>query len=782
MDHNNIHRRDFLKAAPLAAGVLAYGIQTPAAAPSRSEPGEPRIGDAAYKPIAEYPIRPKRFSEVTLKDSFWKPKISTNAEVTIPFEVQKLGESGRGFGANVLEAAINSLQTHPDARLQAQVEERMQTLARAAQQSQGNGGFEVAAAWYHATGKRELIEPAIKSAERLYEDFKQNNPPFSGGERDAINCLQLYRVTHDKKHLDLAKHYLDIRGLENSLNRSRHNQSYKPVLEQSEAVGHAVNGATLMVSLADVGVFTGLRRYFDAANRMWLDAVTRKLYITGGVGSTGNEGFGEPYSLPNISAYAETCAVLMFMTLSHRMFLATGDSKYIDVLERGMYNNAVDGVSVAGKQFFYVNRLASAGDGRDHRWERASLECCPPNLVRFLSSMPGYIYAQDSRDAIYVNLYVSSEASFKIKGKAVSLSVASELPWAGETAIAVNTTEPVRGTIKLRVPGWARNQPVPGNLYSYADRVERPVRVTVNGKNVATAADRLGYITLDRIWNEGDVVELELAVEPRKVVAHSKVKENRGRIAVERGPIVYCAEWPDCEDGKVLNLLVEPGTALKPAFDPNFYNGVTVINTVARSVTQPTAPAKPVKLIPYYLWANRGAGEMNVWLSSEEYALGDTGPAGGLIFYVNPNYATDGWRYLEAAPFDQSAGAKWGCFRTAIAGARGTAVGTGRQNTLDLLAACAEPTSAAALCANLNLNGVRGWFLPSRDELALMYKNLKASGADDFGTRGVADNVQYWASSQQTTDMAHHIDFADLGRQHYDDKDFPRRVRAIRAF
>ena len=199
------------------------------------------------------------------------------------------------------------------------------------------------------TGRRDLLDPAITAADALYADFVARNPPFSGGERDAINCVQLYRVTHDKKHLDLAKHYLDIRGLENSVNRSRHNQSYKPVLEQREAVGHAVNCVTLMVSLADVGVLTGLKEYFTAAERMWADAVERKMYITGGVGTTGNEGFGEPYSLPNISAYAETCAVLMFITLNHRLFLATGDSKYIDVMERGMYNNALSGVVGVGQ-------------------------------------------------------------------------------------------------------------------------------------------------------------------------------------------------------------------------------------------------------------------------------------------------------------------------------------------------------------------------------------------------------------------------------------------------
>jgi hypothetical protein len=263
----------------------------------------------------------------------------------------------------VLEAAILSLRTHPNPRLQALVDARIQEIA--ATEPRGNGDFEVAATYYAATGRADLIERAKKSADALYDDFRANNPPFSGGERDAINCIQLYRATHDKKHLDLAKHYLDIRGLDNSVNRSRHNQSYKPVLEQSEAVGHAVNCVSLMVSLADVGVLTGITAYLDAAKRMWLDAVERKMYVTGGVGSTGNEGFGEPYSLPNISAYAETCAVLMFITLNHRLFLATGDAKYIDVMERGMYNNAIDGVSSSGNRFFYVNRLASAGDGRD---------------------------------------------------------------------------------------------------------------------------------------------------------------------------------------------------------------------------------------------------------------------------------------------------------------------------------------------------------------------------------------------------------------------------------
>src|SRR5580765_5201719 len=446
-----VARREFLNTASAAAGAFAYAAGHPLTEAQAPRPADTRLSGTPYTPIPDYPIRPVRHSAVTLTDTFWQPKVATNATVTIPFEVQKLTENGRTLSGNVLEAAILSLEVRPDPVLQAQVDAAVQAML--ARPGGGNNGFEVAAAWFLATGKRDLVDRAIAAADALYEDFRVNDPPFSGGERDAINCLQLYRVTHDKKHLDLAKHYLDIRGRADSVNRSRHNQSYRPVLEQREAVGHAVNCTSLMVSLADVGVLTGVDAYLDAARRMWLDVVERKMYVTGGVGVTGNEGFGEPYSLPNLSAYSETCAVLMFITLNHRMFLATGDSRYIDVMERGMYNNAIAGVSASGNRFFYVNRLASAGDGRDLRWEKASLECCPPNMVRFLAAMPNYIYAQDPKDAIYVNLYLSSETSFGVAGKPLGLSVKSEMPWGGKSEIHVSAKEDVKGTIKLRIPG-----------------------------------------------------------------------------------------------------------------------------------------------------------------------------------------------------------------------------------------------------------------------------------------------------------------------------------------
>lgn len=785
-----VNRRKFLKTASATMGMLACGSEASIAASVEEHHG-PAIPAASavglsgtrYSPT-DYPIRPKEFTEVTLKDTFWLPKIKTNAQVTIPFEIQKFHERERPIVNNVVQGAIYSLQTYPDDAVQAEVNAAVKKIAEteAARPSIRNDFFEVAVAYYTATGKKDLLDLATARADRIYAVFEKDNPPFSGGERDAINCIQLYKATHDTRYLDMAKHYLDIRGQENSVNRSRHNQSYKPVLEQSEAVGHAVNDVTLMVSLVEVGMLTGLKEYFDAAERIWNDVVQRKLYITGGVGSTGNEGFGQAYSLPNLSAYCETCAAAMFSTFNHKMFLATGNGKYIDVMERTMYNNLTDGVSASGNHFFYVNRLASVGTGRDVRWERASLECCPPNLVRFMASMPGYVYAQSGNN-LYVNLYISSETTFKVGGEEISLSVDSEMPWGGKSTINVTKGVGLKATLKLRIPGWLQNRPVPSDLYSFMNESDAQPAISVNGTPAKISMDALGYVSFDRVWKQGDTVEINFPLEVRRVVANPKVRENRGRMAVERGPIVFCAEWPDYEGGHILTLLVPPESELKPSVEQSFYGGVIILHGQAKQISMPSSEFHPLKLIPYYLWANRGAGEMTVWLSKEDYKIGDVGPAGGTIFYCNKNYAKDGWRFLEAAPFDQSAGAPWGSFRIPFPGAYGTAVGTGKQNTADILASCETSGIAANLCANFALHGTRDWFLPSDDELVLMYTNLAVTKLVDFGDSHVPDNYDYWSSSQVTTDMAHHRDFADDAvRGHYDDKDYPRRVRAIRSF
>jgi hypothetical protein len=379
-----------------------------------------------------------------------------------------------------------------------------------------------------------------------------------------------------------------------------------------------------------------------------------------------------------------------------------------------------------------------------------------------------------------VNLYVSSEAGFDMDGATLKLSVESGLPWSGRTRIAVSGT--ARGTIRLRIPGWARGEVVPGGLYAFAGPASARAAIAVNGAQVPATPDRLGYVALTRDWREGDTIELDFPMDARRVTADARVGDDRRRVAVTRGPIVYCAEWPDAPDRTVLDLVLPPEAPLTPRLDAKLLGGAVVIDTVAHHARDASGKAAPVTLIPYHLWANRGVGEMTSWLLTDDYQVGDTGPAGGMIFYQNPNAAKDGWRYLEAAPFDQSMGAKWGCFRHEIPGARGLAIGTGRQNTADMLADCSEMAGAAQLCTAFRLNGVDGWFLPSRDELAEMYKALCATGIGGFHKDGMVDNCQYWASSQHDADMAAHIDFADNGRLHGDDKDFPRRVRAIRAF
>ena len=748
-----------------------------------NKPASMELSGSEYPADANYSIQPIPFTEVTMTDDFWEPKMKINAEVTIPFVIQK-SSGGRYFINNAIQAAIYSLQNYPDPELQEQVDAYIQQMVTVLEEKKSftNSFFEVAVAYYEATGNRDLLDLAVKSAEKIYNLYKEKSPPFSGGERDAINFIELYRVTQEKKHLDMAKYYIDIRGLENSEGKSRHSQSHKPVLEQSEAVGHAVNCASLMVSLADVGTLTGIYDYFQAARRMWEDAVGSKFYITGGIGSTGNEGFGQPYSLPNISAYCETCAGIMFATFNHRMFLATGDSKYIDIMERSIYNNVIDGVSASGDRFFYVNRLASVGDGRDLRWEWASLPCCPPNLVRFLASMPGYMYAQKGEE-MYINLYASSETSFRVNEKVLHLSIESEMPWEGKSTITIYVPEEVKGTIKLRIPGWARNKPLPGELYSYLNHIKELTEISVNGSRIPGTVDESGYVSLNRIWEDGDRIEIEFPFTIRKVKAHPKVRADRGKMAVERGPLVYCVEWPDTEDGQVLELLFDAEKELISSFDEEFFGGAAILSGRARNISIPESTYKSVKLIPYHLWANRGAGEMSVWLSKREYKIGDMGPAGGLVFYVNPNYKTDGWRYLEAAPFDQSEGAPWGCFRMEIPGAKGTAIGTGLQNTLDMESGCTIPGTAADLCSNFTFNGFSDWFLPSVDELMQLYLNLKVMGIHDFGDSGIPDNFTFWSSTQRSADMAFHLDFADNGsRRHYDDKDFPRRVRAVRVF
>ncbi len=401
-------------------------------------------------------------------------------------------------------------------------------------------------------------------------------------------------------------------------------QAHLPILEQTEAVGHAVRAGYMYTGIADVAALTGDNEYIDAIDAIWDNVVSKKLYITGGIGSTGNgEAFGDNYELPNMSAYCETCAAIANVYWNYRLFLLHGESKYIDVLERTLYNGLLSGISLDGGGFFYPNPLESAG--QHHRRPWFGCACCPSNICRFIPSLPGYIYAVHDND-IYVNLFVGGDADIQVGGQKVRLTQTTDYPWNGDVAITVKKSATFG--MKVRIPGWALNEVVPSDLYEYADDVYPSYSVTVNGEEVSTELD-CGYVTINRKWKKGDKVELHLDMEPRLVHANKHVEEDRGRVAVECGPIVYCAEWADNPDLKVRNILMDEEPDLTVEYKDNYINDKYGVNVITANVKS-YAYAKDgtlqihdavLKMIPYYAWAHRGSGDMIVWIPQDPSAV-----------------------------------------------------------------------------------------------------------------------------------------------------------------
>jgi DUF1680 family protein len=626
----------------------------------------------------DYPIQPKPFSEVKIQDEFWAPRIKTNHEVTIPIAIAQSEETGRidnfkiagGMQEGefcsiypfddsdvfkIIEAASYSLQIFPDPKLEAQVDSLIEYMA-AAQEEDGYlytnrtiGGklhpwagsqrwelvhelshelynvghmYEAAAAHYQATGKRNLLDIAIKNADLLVEEFGPDGiQNYPGHEEVEIGLVKLYRVTKDERYLKLAQFFLDIRGQEGIGNPKKYDQSHIPVIEQREAVGHAVRGAYLWTGMADIAAITGNKDYMTAIDAIWHDVVDTKYFINGGIGATGSgEAFGDAYELPNMSAYCETCAGVGNAKWNHRMFLMSGDSKFIDVLERTMYNNIMDGVSLSGDRFFYPNPLASYGQHERQAWFGCA--CCPPNVARFLPEMPGYIYAQRA-SSIYVNLYVSSETSFVLPEGELHLQQQSGFPWAGDVSIIVKNNQTMPAEIKLRVPGYVQNRPVPSDLYAYPYAANGTFTVKVNGAELKYRIDEQGYISINRNWTNGDAIEIDFPMEIQVVETHPEVEADAGRIAVERGPILYCAEWADNPDDKVLSLIVDP----KQDFNlekTDQLGGIYQIKGTARQASRmldgsvTLSGERSLTLIPYHLWNNRGPGEMTVWMATNQ--------------------------------------------------------------------------------------------------------------------------------------------------------------------
>lgn len=624
-----------------------------------------------------YPINPVPFTSVKVTDDFWGQRLKASREVTIPLAFSKCEETGRyenfvkaahpsdtitvgGLSFDdtdvykTIEGASYLLQTYPDKRLENYIDSVLVIVA-AAQEPDGylytsrtmnpkhphewagskrwekvedlshefyNLGHMVegAIAHYQATGKRNFLDIAMKYADCVCREIgdKPGQVARVPGHQIAEMALaKLYLVTGDKKYLDQAKYFLDKRGY--TSRTDEYSQAHKPVVEQDEAVGHAVRAAYMYAGMADVAALTGDSAYIKAIDRIWDNIVGKKYYITGGIGATSNgEAFGKNYELPNMSAYCETCAAIGNVYVNHRLFLLHGDSKYYDVVERTLYNGLISGVALDGGAFFYPNPLESMGQHQRQPWFGCA--CCPSNIARFIPSLPGYVYAVKDNN-VYVNLYMSNNADLDVNGKQVALSQQTGYPWNGNIIVTVDKNKAGMFGLKLRVPGWVNNRPVPSDLYNYSDNKRLGYTVKVNGAPANGTVTPDGYYTIDRKWKKGDKVEVHFDMEPRTVKANSKVEADRGRIAVERGPIVYCAEFPD-NDFEVLSAFMNQNPQFTVTEKPDMLEGIVELTTDAQVLSyddKGRVVAKDVKLnmIPYYAWNHRGRGQMAVWLPQE---------------------------------------------------------------------------------------------------------------------------------------------------------------------
>lgn len=619
-----------------------------------------------------YPIDPVPFTSVKVTDSFWGQRLQASREVTIPLAFSKCEETGRyesfikaahpsdtykveGFSFDdtdvykTIEGASYSLQTYPDKKLQKYIDSILVIVA-GAQEPDGylytartmnpkhphnwagkerwvavenlshefyNLGHMVegAVAHYQATGKRNFLDIAIKYADCVCREIG-NGPEqkkyVPGHQIAEMALVKLYMVTGDKKYLDQAKFFLDTRGY--TSRKDAYSQAHKPVVEQDEAVGHAVRAVYMYSGMADVAAITGDSSYIKAIDKIWDNIVSKKIYITGGIGARhAGEAFGNNYELPNLSAYCETCAAIGNVYMNYRLFLLHGDAKYFDVLERTLYNGLISGVSLDGGSFFYPNPLSSSGKYSRKPWFGCA--CCPSNVSRFIPSLPGYVYAVKD-DQVYVNLFLSNKAELKVDKKKIILEQETDYPWKGDIRLKIAQGNQ-NFTMKLRIPGWVRGNVLPGDLYAYADNQKPVYRVSVNGQTVESDVNN-GYLSIARKWKKGDVVEVHFDMLPRIVKANPKVEADRGRVAVERGPIVYCAEWPD-NRFNIHSVLLNQHPQFKVTEKPELLYGINQLTTDAQALSYDMAGklvAKDVELtlIPYYAWAHRGEGDMEVWL------------------------------------------------------------------------------------------------------------------------------------------------------------------------
>ena len=600
------------------------------------------------------------FDRVTVTGGLWKERMDVNRKVSLPHVWGRCETSIKGNGDpskrldnfrkvaglmdggftgtyfndsdvyKIIEGTAYSLQNHPDAELEAYMDEVIDAIAgaqwedgylytfyslpRRPEQRWTNIGsmhelycaghlFEGAVAYYKATGKRKLLDVALKFADLICDTFgpgKKASPP--GHQEIELALMKLYDLTGNPRYMATAKFFIDQRGRSEGHGLyGTYSQDHVPFIEQEKGVGHSVRAGYLYCGAMDVASVNHDEAYANALFRIWDNVVNTKTYLTGGIGQPGGpEGFANDYELAN-SCYAETCSGIAFSMWNHRLHQMTGQSKYMDLVERTLLNNMLSSLSYEGDKHYYTNPLTTNGRSR-WEWPGHDCACCPSNLVRVIASIGGTAYTQ-SYDTIHVNMYMQGQARISLPGHDVTLTQTTQYPWDGDIRIKVAPDREGAFKIKVRVPGWARHMPMPGNLYRYLDESHDVFTLAVNGQ--ADAADvQDGCVTLDRTWNAGDEIRLSLPMPVRRVIAHPKATADKGLVAIERGPILYCAEFKD-NDLDVARLKVTDDLVFKATFEPDFLGG---------AVTLTSGETPRLKLIPYYLYANRGEGWMRVWM------------------------------------------------------------------------------------------------------------------------------------------------------------------------
>ncbi|HVD92631.1 MAG TPA: beta-L-arabinofuranosidase domain-containing protein [Vicinamibacterales bacterium] len=619
----------------------------------------------------DYPITPVPASQVTLTGGFWAPRLDTNRRVTIPHimrENETTGRvdnfrkaahqvdgayTGRRFNDTdvykILEAASLSLKAKPDPALEKKVDDLIALIA-AAQEPDGylfpartidpknpapgvgperwalengshelyNAGhlYEAAVAHFASTGKRTLLDVAVRNADLVAATFGPNGRhAVPGHEEIEVGLVKLFRVTGDRKYLDTAKFFIDERGkphpdMQNypdgpfaMYNERPYKQDQEPFVDQTRAVGHAVRAVYLYMGAADVSALTSDKAYGAALDRLWEDMASKRMYLTGGIGARGTtESFGEDYELPNRRAYTETCASVGSLLWGHRMFLLRGDAKYLDVLEQVLYNGYLSGVSLSGDRFFYQNPLESAG--RTDRSAYFDVACCPANLARAMEQIPGLLYSTRGSD-LFVNLYAASTASIATPAGPLRVKEATRYPWDGVVSLTIDVDKPRAFAVNLRAPSWmaTTGAAVPGDLYRFADKSTLAARLTVNGRPAPLKLSK-GFVTVSRTWKKGDVVRLDMPMPVRRIVADARVSDDVGKVAIQRGPIVYALEGID-NGGTALDKTLT-NAPMSHEYRPTLLGGVEIVRG--------RGTQSDLTFIPYYAWDNRGAGEMAVWV------------------------------------------------------------------------------------------------------------------------------------------------------------------------